>query len=95
MQYQLGVFSGKYSGGVYTDPVPEKKGYEFIIDGNEVWFDRDSNGHHEMAFLVEDNQLTYIACIGKVATIIDASYEYRSYLGKNKSALNKVFDKSI
>lgn len=69
--YKEQKFVSSFNGGHYTDPIPKHGSYEFWSDGKTAKLDRDSNGHHETIFKIEDGQLKYVGSIGSRGQFVD------------------------
>jgi hypothetical protein len=80
--YKKNEIMSSYNGGHYTDPNPEKRGYEFWSNGKIAKFDRDSNGHYETILKINNKNLIYIGTLGSAGEWIDVNVNYKHLMGK-------------
>jgi hypothetical protein len=82
--YQAGKFAAAAQGGHYTDPDPTTQVHDFWSNSRWAMLDRDSNGHHETIFLVENNQLVYVGCLDSRGTLVNPASRFKSHAGKTR-----------
>lgn len=81
--YQKKEFANDWKGGHYTDPVPDERGYEFWSDEVIAKFDRQSDGHHESIFFVNNkSKLEYVGRISGKGKFAEVERRFRKF--KNK-----------
>ena len=82
--FQAGKFANAAQGGHYTDPDPKTQVHDFWSNNRWAMLDRNSDGHHETIFLIENKELIYVGCLDTRGTLVNPAGRFKVHAGKTR-----------
>jgi hypothetical protein len=82
--FQAGKFAAAAQGGHYTDPDAKTQVRDFWSNSRWAMLDRNSDGHHETIFLIENKQLVYVGCLDTRGKLVNPASRFKPHVGKTR-----------